>query len=72
MHIGFPEINRVIASGEDSAAVNAAARAAAAKLTEKLFPGRLASDVLSPVRSKLPVLSTDVCDWSRVGRVSVF
>ena len=30
--------------------MNAAARAAAAKLTEKLFPGRLASDVLSPVR----------------------
>ena len=36
---------------EHDAAVNAKARAAAAKLTEQLFPGKLASDMLTPVRS---------------------
>ena len=43
------EVATVVGDHAD-AAVNAKARAAAAKLTEQLFPGKLASDVLTPVR----------------------
>ena len=49
-------------AADDDAAVNAAARSAAAKLTEKLFPGRLASDVLSPVGS-MAQFHTNMLDW---------
>jgi hypothetical protein len=41
----------LVIKDEHDAAVSAKARAAAAKLTEQLFPGKLASDVLTPVRS---------------------